>query len=154
MYDPVKEYLASVNEARLEAKRLGYKLQRLEAAATRVTSSLTGMPGGGGGDKESLLVKLADMRDRVETARYAAEQREEEVSAFLDRLPSSLHRMIMKLRYCDCLEWTGQRRSVQSELLKAGQAYEERQIYRHHGLALEEAREIYKEIFNEESRCS
>lgn len=145
--DPVRAYLASVAEARLDAKRLGLKLRRLEAQATRVTASLTGMPGGGGSDRELLLAKLADMRVDCELAKLRAEEKEKEVAAFIDKLDNPMSRMILKLRYCECLGWIATRkyqRSVQEELVKvAGLDYGDSNLYRLHGIALNEAREIY-----------
>ena len=127
--DPVRAYLASVAEARLDAKRLGLKLRRLEAQATRVTAS------------------LADMRVDCELAKLRAEEKEKEVAAFIDKLDDPMSRMILKLRYCECLGWIATRkyqRSVQDELVKvAGLDYGDRNLYRLHGIALNEAREIY-----------
>jgi len=145
--DPLKEFLGSVSEARLDAKRLGRKIQRLEAQATRVTSNITGMPGGGSSDRELLLAKLADLKTECEFAKLRAEEKEQEVAAFIDKLDDPTSRMILKLRYCECLGWVATRRyqrSVQEELIKmAGLAYEDRNLYRLHGKALNEARKIY-----------
>ena len=145
--DPVKAYLFSVAEAKLDAKRLRLKLQRLEAQVTKVTAQLTGMPDGGARDRELLLAKLADMRVDCELAKIRAEEKEKEVAHFIDKLENPLSRMILKLRYCECLSWVATRkyqRSVQDELIKtAGLEYEDRHLYRLHGRALNEAREIF-----------
>ena len=145
--DPVRCFLSSVAEARIEAQRLSFKRQRLEAQVTRITANLTGMPRGGGGDHELLLAKLADLNDNSEKARLKAEQQEEEVARFIDRLKDSTSRIILKLRYCECLDWSDttrrRRRSVQGEMAKVGLAYSDRQIFRLHGKALNEARELY-----------
>ena len=146
--DPVRAYLSSVAEAKIDARRLGFRVRRLEAQATRITTTITGMPGGGGGDKERLLVELADMRAKSEAARIKAEKQEEEVAAFINELSDRVSRMILKLRYCECLEWETtkrHRRSVIGELSKVGLCIGLRQLYRLHGKALNEARELYKE---------
>lgn len=153
--DPVRCFLSSVAEAKIDASRLGRKRQRLEAQVMRVTTNLTGMPGGGGGDREALLVKLADMRDDCEIARLRAEQREEEVLAFIEKLTDRISRIILKLRYLECLEWLDNkphRRSVQGEMAKVGLPFSDRQLFRLHGKALQEARELYKEIGYDERR--
>lgn len=143
--DPVRQYLSSVAEARVEARRLRFKLKRLETQATRITTALTGMPAGGG-DRERLLVELADLSEQSRLALIAAEKQENEVSAFIDRLPDQTSRIILKLRYCDCLMWetNGRKgRSVKSEMAKVGLCYEIAQLFRLHGKALNEARELY-----------
>lgn len=158
--DPVRRFLSSVAEARIEADRQTQRLQRLEAQATKVTASLTGMPRGGGGDSENLLASLADMRDQCSAAIVAAEQQVERVTEFIEKLENPVSRIILKLRYCDCLEWYSdrphqkahRRRTVMGEMQKAGLYYGSTQITRFHGIALNEARELYKkEIENEQS---
>lgn len=155
MTDPVRCFLSSVAEARLEARRLGFRIRRLEAQATKLTTSLTGMPVAHG-DSGNLLAALADMRTECGHAQVQAERQEEKVAEFIEKIDDPTSRMILKLRYCECLDWVGRphRRSVIGELAKVGLYYSERQIYRLHGRALNEARELYKEIENEESRDS
>lgn len=150
--DPVRVFLSSVAEARIEARRLRFRRQRLEAAATRVTANITGMPGGGG-DRERLLVQLADLQDDCERARLQAEHQEERVAAFINMLQDPVSRVILKLRYCECLPWLladRPKRTVQGEMAKVGYVYEKSQLYRLHGKALNEARELYKEINNDQ----
>lgn len=154
--DPVRQFLMSVAESRIEAKRLRLRTQRLEAQATKLTASLTGMPRGGG-DSGNLLASLADMREDSIRAMIRAEEQERKVTAFIDRLENPVSRMILKLRYCDCLDWLPRprRRSVLTELQKVGQFYSESHLFRLHGKALNEARELYnKENNNDESRDS
>ena len=143
--DPVRAFLASVAEARLEAKRLSLRAQRLEAQATKITATLTGMPSGST-DSGNLLAALADMKASCDIARVQAERQVEKVSAFIDKLENPTSRMILKLRYCDCLEWLARphRRTVQGEMEKVGLYYSSQHIYRMHGRALNEARELYK----------
>ena len=153
-YDPVRLFLASVVEARLEARRLGLRIRRLESQATKVTTTLTGMPSGNS-DSGELLASLADMRASCSQAIIRAEQQVEKVSAFIDKLENPTSRMILKLRYCDCLPWMDKpkRRTVQGELARSGLCYERTQIFRLHGQALREARELYKkENENEQAR--
>jgi hypothetical protein len=154
--DPVRQFLMSVAESRIEAKRLRLRTQRLEAQATKLTASLTGMPRGGG-DSGNLLASLADMREDSIRAMIRAEAQEKKVTDFIDRLENPVSRMILKLRYCDCLDWLPRprRRSVLTELQKVGQFYSESHLFRLHGKALNEARVLYnKENNNEESRDS
>lgn len=157
--DPVRRFLSSVVEARVEADRLTYRLQQLEAQATKVTASLTGMPRGGG-DHENLLASLADMREENARAIVAAEQQVEKVTNFIDKLENPVSRIILKLRYCDCLPWDTEsihrkrkQKTVMSEMKKVGLYYDRTWLWRLHGVALNEARELYKkEIENDKSR--
>lgn len=154
--DPVKGFLASVAEARIEERRLRLRVKRLETQAMKLTASLTGMPRGNG-DSGNLLASLADMRIASEKAIVEAEKTEERVAAFIEKLSNPTSRIILKLRYCDCLDWTDRphQRSVTSELRKAGLYYSDRHLYRLHGIALNEARELYyKENGNEQNRDS
>lgn len=148
--DPARAFLSSVVEARLEARRLGFRARRLEAQATKVTTALTGMPAGNS-DRGNLLAALADMQASCAAARVRAEQQEQKVAEFISRLENPTSRMILKLRYCDCLDWLEhpRRRTVQGELAKAGLYYEKTQIFRLHGRALNEARELYKKEYGQ-----
>lgn len=148
--DPVRAYLNSVLECRMEAARSRRKFEMLEARATSITAQLSGMPFGGGSDREALLAALADASGDYYRQMVAAEQRELEVSKFIDSLPDSSHRVILKLRYVDCKRW--------SKVLKAyrdnGVEMSERQMFLLHGAALKAAREKYKEKTNDEIRDS
>ncbi|MDO5012623.1 MAG: hypothetical protein Q4E56_03880 [Pseudomonadota bacterium] len=134
--DSVKEFLASASEARLEAERLRNKLKRLEAIATRTATA-------------EQLAMLENMKAQSTEALIRAEKQEADVTEFLNLLPNAAYRAVLKLRYCEGLEWTGAplQRTVQSEIAKVSPAYtySERSIYRIHGEALRAARELYKE---------
>jgi hypothetical protein len=153
--DPVRQYLSSVAEAKIEARRLRFKLKRLETQATRITTAITGMPGGGTADRERLLAELADLSEQSRLALIEAEKQENEVSAFISRLQDQTSRIILKLRYCDCLVWDTtdlKRRSVKSEMAKVGLCYENTQLFRLHGKALNEARELYYKENNHDKK--
>ena len=146
--DPVRELLNSVLESRIEAKRIERKLAVLEARVTKVTAELTGMPGGGTSDRNAALAAFSDLtRDYYERL-VAAEKRETEVSDFINRLPNTDSRIILKLKYVDCKRWP----KVLEAMHRAGRDIEQRQMFRLHGKALAEARELYKEIHHDEKR--
>lgn len=148
--DPVREFLNSVLESRIEAKRIERKLAVLEARVTKVTAELTGMPGGGTSDRNAALAAFADIsRDYYERL-VAAEKREIEVADFISRLPSSDSRVILKLRYVDCKRWP----KVLEAMNRAGREIEQRQMFKLHGRALAEARELYKEIYHDKKTDS
>lgn len=139
--DPAKMFLQSVFEARSEAQRLRRKITRLEAQTEHITANLTGMPHSGNRDSEGAWAALADIRASYAQKLLDAELVEKGVADFIDTLPTRECRVVLRLRYLDCLRWP----SVMSGLEKAGICYEERQVYRIHGKALSEAREMWAE---------
>ena len=146
--DPVRELLNSVLESRIEVKRIERKLAVLEARVTKITAELTGMPGGGTSDRNAALAAFADIsRDYYERL-VAAEKREIEVTDFINRLQSSDSRVILKLHYVDCKKWP----KVLTALRAAGRDIDERRMFQLHGIALNEARELFKETHHDERR--
>lgn len=135
--DPAKMFLQSVFEAKSEAQRLRRKIARLETQTEQITANLTGMPLGGNRDSEGAWATLADIRASYAQKLLDAELTEKTVADFIDTLPTRECRIILRLRYLDCLHWPSVRRALE----KAGICYEERQVYRIHGKALDEARQ-------------
>lgn len=150
--DPVRAYLNSVLECRMEAARCRRKIEMLEARATSTTTQLSGMPSGGGADRDALLAALADATSEYYARLADAVTRELEVSAFIDSLPVMEHRLVMRLRYLDRLRWSG----VLAALRSSGLDLSERRMFALHGEALSAAREkfIQKENNDDEIRDS
>ena len=146
--DPVREYLNSVLESRMEIKRIRRKLDLLEVRALNVTSQLTGMPRGGSSDRDAVLASLADVTADYYARLAWAERHELEVLQFIDSLPDQMHRVILKLRYVDCRRWAKVLAYLNSEGVSISQA----QMFYLHGKALNAAREKYKEIHHDEKR--
>lgn len=146
--DPVRELLNSVLESRIEVKRIERKLAVLEARVMKITAELTGMPGGGTSDRNAALAAFSDMtRDYYERL-VAAEKHEIEVTDFINRLQDSDSRAILKLRYVDCKRWP----KVLDAMNRAGRDISIDWLFKLHGRALNEARELYKEIYHDEKR--
>ena len=147
--DPVRVYLDSVLEARVESNRLRRKLELLEARALNITSQLTGMPRAGSSDRDAVLAALADAARDYYQKLAAAERKELEVVEFIDSLPTMESRMILKLKYVDRKKW----KQVLSSLTAAGLGMSERRMFQLHGAALNEAREQFmkKENNNDQS---
>lgn len=139
--DPVRAFLNSVRESRMDAKRLQSKLSQLEARATSITSQLSGMPRGGGADRDAVLASLADVSCEYYAMLAHAEETELEVLKFIESLSKTNYRMILKLRYIECKRWP----RVLADLKSAGLDIEERRMFVLHGEALKEAREKFKE---------
>lgn len=142
--DPVRVYLNSITESRMEAQRLRRKLELLEARAMSVTSQLTGMPRGGSADRDAVLAALADATGEYYRKLAAAERKELEVVEFIESLPTMEYRMILKLRYVDRKSW----RKVLAALSTVGMEITDRRMFQLHGAALKEAREYYKKENN------
>lgn len=146
--DPVREYLNSVLESRMEIKRIRRKLDLLEARALNITSQLTGMPRGGGPDRDAVLASLADATGEYYRRLAEAEQHELEVLQFIDSIPDYRCRIILKLRYIDCRKWP----SVLKQLEVSDDYMSRKTMFRLHGKALNAARELYKEKYHDEKR--
>lgn len=142
--DPVRAYLNSILENRMEVNRIKRKLALLEERAMNVTSQITGMPRGGSADRDAVLAALADATGEYYQRLAEAERRELEVVHFIDSLPTSEHRIILRLRYIDRKGWSRVLRS----LGEAGLDMTERHMFRLHGAALREARELYAQKYN------
>lgn len=141
--DPVREFLGSVRGARIIQDRCKRKVDEINAQCQNLTARMSGMPGGGSGDKhmDGLWAALADQRT-IYLLQYAeAERTAAAVELFLRDIPEPLHRSILSLRYVDLLDWP----DVVEELKKSKVYYSERQIYRFHGDALQAARLLWAE---------
>lgn len=140
--DPVRRFLTSAVEAKLEIARHKMRAEELESRCTKVTASMSGMPGGGGADAQALWAALADERTKEHEAELRETEAYHRVESFIDKLPSSTHRTILRLRYLNDMDWV----KVQMQLYDAGIFYSERHIYRLHGEALESARELWRHM--------
>ena len=146
--DPTLDFLRSVRWSRVRARRTDLRLQELRAAATKITQRISGMPGGGSDPhRDGLQAALADLETRLSEEHREALERERAVSSFLSRLPDASHREVLTLRYVHCLRWP----QIREELEKAGLYYEERQIYRSPGNALQAARRLWQDTEEEET---
>lgn len=146
--DPVRAFLGTVREARLEEARCRRKLQEIDAQCRSITPSLSGMPHGGGeAHKDGPWAALADQRDQYDRLLTAAVRQEVKVERFIARLDTDLYRIILKLRYVDLLDWPG----IQQQMEEKNLCYCDRQIFRLHGEALQEARKIWAELHGEET---
>ena len=137
--DPARQFLESALAAELEIRRRKERADEIEGRVKRVTAQLSAQPRGGGKDQQEMLAVLADARTReLEAVREAEEQRQK-VEAFIARIPSPVQREVLALRYLSFCGW----KTVQKKLQAVGLYYSERQITRHHGAALNEARRLY-----------
>ena len=138
--DPVREFLESASEAKLEIARHHARVAELESRATKVTASLHAAPGGGGSDTQQIWVVLAEERDKAMEAEKLELERYHAVESFIDRMQDKRHRVILRLRYLNALSWI----RVQMKLYESGFYYSESHIKKLHGKALNAARELWR----------
>jgi len=82
--------------------RIKWDVERKEANATRITSVITGMPRGGGGNRqEDAYVILADVLDAYREAIQELDDMRGELIPLIDSLPDPDGRAVMRMRYLD-----------------------------------------------------
>ena len=140
-HDECRAWLESYRDLRFEILRLQRKHQSLWDQATGITAKFSPVPGGGGGDRDRLLTMLADADEEVIGKYLEAVTRQQEIEAFIEDIPSAISRIILRLRYVELLRWP----EIEHALMDSKVYYETRQIYRLHGIALREARELWKQ---------
>ena len=139
--DPVREFLESAKEAKLEIARHRARVEELESRCTRVTPNMNASPGGGSSDSQQMWAMLADERMKVLAAEKAEVEKYHEVENFINRIGVPVQRAILRMRYLRCLRWI----PIQMELYKQGHCYDERSIFRIHNQALDAARELWEQ---------
>ena len=145
-YYGVRDYLYGVRDLFLSMNYCKLKIQDLKTQSESITAKMTGMPGGGGGDvhKDAVLAALADQKSKYEQMELEYLHKIEEVNAFIDEVPRTVDRLILRLRYVDCLKWE----EIQEELHKCEHGnrwYSLRHITRLHGDAIRSAEKIWEQ---------
>ena len=137
--DECRAWLESYRELRTEANRLWRRHERLRAQATQITAKFKDTPGGSGGDPENVLAALADADTEALAMEEKAVTRMLEIERFIDALSNPITRHILQHRYIELLRWP----ALVEALRKDGIYYEDRHVFRLHGIALKEAREAW-----------
>lgn len=139
----VKEFLLSAGVAWQKAKESEEKILFLTDAANHITTTLSLAPGGGGDvHKDGVMIQLADRMAELREQEQEYLRRVSLVSAFIDLLPTTAHRVLLHLRYVEMLPWS----KVRARLPEYKIFYEQRQVYRLHGEALAAARAKWAEL--------
>lgn len=138
-HDECRAWLESYRDLRFEILRLQRKHQSLWDQATGITAKLSPVPGGGGGDRDRLLTMLSDADEEVIGKYIEALARQQEIDRFIDEIPTDVCRMILRLRYVELLPW----QKVNKILEKSGIYYSLENIFKLHGKALREARDLW-----------
>lgn len=90
-------------------------------------------------ERAALSEQIRQTRRRWAQARQEAARREQEISALIGAVPSPLFRSVLQLRYCEGRRWE----AIWELLPRLGLYYSQRQLYRIHARALEEAGRLY-----------
>ena len=147
-----KEYVRSILDApaRLYKKtdRARETLERLRSQATKVTTHLTGTPGGGGGDPELLLARLVDARDTLDRLIFAEIDAREFVSMLIHKAGlTGVQKKIAYLRYINGCTWP----QVLSAVNQPDYIMSQRTLYRENTHILDIITDFYqKGDFDEE----
>ena len=138
-HDECRQFLESYRELRFEILRLQRKHQSLWDQATGITAKLSPVPGGGNSDRDKLLAMLSDADEDVIGKYLEATIRQQEIDQFIDQIPTDVCRMILRLRYAELQHWF----DIKKTLEKSNIYYTLDGIYKIHGRALKEARELW-----------
>lgn len=145
-FDEVRLFLEGAKDVHLKIADLRERVRGLESAAQRVTANLSGMPKGGGADREQLLAALADAHGRLLLDIADEEQRKIEIADFIDRVPvSAAGRAILRRRYLHYESWKAVRKWLGAHQM----AYSAQSVYRLHGEAISAARKLWDAEHNE-----
>lgn len=129
--DEVKKFLLRAWNVNHEREEDFERIQRLRSQLTKVTTSYSGTPGGGGNnDKLGTMIAMiasmeADYRNHM--AEYYTAVKE--IETVINTLSSRSHRRVLKMRYLDFYKW---------EDIAAKMSYDIRHVTRLHHEALEE----------------
>ena len=136
----IRDLLESLQVIWTESAAVKEYLTRLEARATKMTTHLTGMPGGGQKDSEALLAKLADARAQWADIVQRYVMATTVLTDFINGSPlTDREKDIMLSRYVENRTWP--------RVLKKVNAHEpkvtERTLYRMHNKAFTKLVEYY-----------
>ena len=91
--------------------------------------------------QDARLAALTDLQDRLIAASNDWLRRVKDAEDFVDRIGNVEYRILLQLRYIDCNRWD----DVQRIMERFGLYYSNRQMFRLHGNALQEARRLWNE---------
>lgn len=143
-YPDARQFLESVRTSRAAAMRCARQVHELRTQVESITAPLNSSPVSNGGKDvhgDARLAALADLQDRLIAASDDWLRRVKEAEDFVDHIGNVEHRILLQLRYIDCNRWEDVRRLME----RFGLYYSDRQMFRLHGNALQEARRLWSE---------
>lgn len=136
-YENIQEFLDSVQEAKLEISWCERRISEAEAECLRISRRTMGAEDGESRQR-ALWAALTEERARLGALYIEALWQQRAVEDFI-RPVSRSHRAILRLRYIEGLRWP----EVMAELERIGLPYSERQMFRLHKGALQEAEKLF-----------
>ena len=123
-----KDYLRRYKAADSEINDLLRQREAIMARLTRVTTSYSGMPGGGGGDTMTdVIARLIELEGEINDRIDALIALRREIEGCIRTVDSSAQRRVLRLRYIEGMTW---------ERVALEMHYERTQVWRLHGRAL------------------
>ena len=130
-----KDYLRRYKAADSEINDLLRQREAIMARLTRVTTSYSGMPGGGGGDiMTDGVAKLIEVEQEINDRIDALIALRREIEGCIRTVDSSAQRRVLRLRYIEGMSW----KRICVEMAASPETYgaTERWIYKLHGMGL------------------
>ena len=130
-----KDYLRSYKAADSEINDLLRQREAIMARLTRVTTSYSGMPGGGGGDTMTDgIARLIELEGEINDRIDALIALRREIEGCIRTVDSSAQRRVLRLRYIEGMSW----KRICVEMAASPETYgaTERWIYKLHGMGL------------------
>lgn len=126
----VKEYLEDIAFLSSSIADEREKLQAIFCQATKTTTQLTGMPGGGGSDRDALLSSYVNAKEQLSASVLETNTVIEKTITLIDESSLDIKgKRLLKYRYINSATWKRIAFSLQVS---------ERQIYRIHEKALDD----------------
>lgn len=124
-----KEYLWRYKTSDNEIDDLLREKERIMSKLTRMTPSISGMPGNcGGADRVTDgISKLIDLEKEIDKKVDKLVDLRREIVSYIDAVDSSAQRRLLQLRYIHGMTW---------ERVAVEMGYERMQVWRLHGKAL------------------
>lgn len=101
-----KNELSQLYYLKREIEREKTKYRELFEKSTKTTSTMTGIPHGGGlSDQTAIAAEMADIETLIEAKRKACVAEYNRLMRYICGIDDSMMRQIIELRYVDCLTW-------------------------------------------------
>lgn len=113
----------------IEQKLLEY--ERVKSLCEKVTTTITGMPKGGGVSHEDMLLRLSELSKRIDEEVDAYVDKRGEIEAAINTVMDPVLQNVLRYRYINCMTF---------EQIAVKMSYSYMHICRLHGAALEAVR--------------
>lgn len=101
-----KKDLSQLYYLKREIRNDEQRLIDLETAATRITQSITGMPGSGRtSDKTAIAAEIADLKNIIRNKNEMCISHYNQIMRFVATIDDSLIRQIITYRHIDMMKW-------------------------------------------------